>query len=78
MIGLLQAEGLMGILLALLYELAAVEAVVIPVKDPVSLDKPYGFLRFHVWPPGTVLLPSRLASGGNLRGQIGHFLDLWQ
>jgi len=52
-----------GILLTPLHELVAVEAVVIPVKDPVSLDKPYGFLRFHVWPPGTVLLPSRLASG---------------
>jgi hypothetical protein len=77
-IGLLQAEGLMGILLALLYELAAVEAVVIPVKDPVGLYQPDDFLRFHVWPPGAVLLPSRLASGGNLRGQIGHFLDLWQ
>lgn len=54
-IGLLQAEGLVGILLTPLHELVAVEAVVIPVKDPVGLDKPYGFLRFHVWPPGTVL-----------------------
>ena len=44
MIGLLQAEGLVGILLAPLHELVAVEAVVISVKGPVSLDKPYGFL----------------------------------
>ncbi|MNE19418.1 hypothetical protein D3C80_1124970 [compost metagenome] len=66
MIGLLQAEGLVGILLTPLHELVAVEAVVIPVKDPVGLDKPYGFLRFHVWPPGTVLLPLSLASGGRV------------
>ncbi|MNR28950.1 hypothetical protein D3C85_1463000 [compost metagenome] len=78
MIGLLQAEGLVGILPTPLHELVAVEAVVIPVKGPVGLDKSDGFLRFHVWPPGTVLLPTRLASRGDLRGQIGHFLDLWQ
>ncbi|MNE04205.1 hypothetical protein D3C80_967290 [compost metagenome] len=78
MIGLLQAEGLVGILLAPLHELVAVEAVVIPVKGPVGLDKPYGFLRFHVWPPGTVRFPSRLASRGDLRGLIGQILDLWQ
>ncbi|MNQ68354.1 hypothetical protein D3C85_829060 [compost metagenome] len=78
MIGLLQAEGLVGILPTPLHELVAVEAVVIPVKDPVGLDKPYGFLRFHVWPPGAVLLPSRLASKCDLRGLIGQILDLWQ
>ncbi|MNQ63968.1 hypothetical protein D3C85_783700 [compost metagenome] len=63
MIGLLQAEGLVSILPTPLHELVAVEAVVIPVKDPVGLDKPDGFLRFHVWPPGTVLFPLSLASG---------------
>jgi len=62
-IGLLQAEGLVGIFLAPPHELAAVEAVVIPVKDPVGLDQPDGFLCFHDWPPGIVLLPSSLASG---------------
>lgn len=77
-ISLLQAEGLVGILLTPLHELVAAEAVVIPVKDPVGLDKSDGFLRFHIWPPGTVLLPTRLASRDNLRGLIGQILDLWQ
>ncbi|MNZ35181.1 hypothetical protein D3C78_525720 [compost metagenome] len=75
MIGLLQAEGLVGILLAPLHELVAVEAVVIPVKDPVGLDQPDGFLRFHVWPPGFVLFLSSLASGGYLRDITNHTLD---
>ncbi|MNZ62668.1 hypothetical protein D3C78_807960 [compost metagenome] len=75
MIGLLQAEGLVGILLTPLHELVAVEAVVIPVKDPVGLDQSDGFLRFHVWPPGTVLLPLSLASGGHLRDITNHTLD---
>ena len=63
-IGLLQAEGLVGILLTLLHELAAVEAVVIPVKDSVGLDQPDGFVDLHDWPPGTVLIPLSLASRG--------------
>lgn len=62
MIGLLQAEGLVDIFLAPLHELAAVEAVVIPVKDSVGLDQPDGFLCFHDLPPGIVLLPSSLAN----------------
>lgn len=66
-IGLLQAEGLVGILLTPPHELVAVEAVVIPVKGSVSLDQSDGLLRFHVWPPGTVLFLSSLASRGDGR-----------
>lgn len=62
-IGLIQAEGLVGILLAPLHKLVAVEAVVIPVKDSVGLDQSDGFVDLHDWPPGTVLLPLSLASG---------------
>lgn len=78
MIGLLQAEGLVGIFLAPLHELAAVEAVVIPVKDSVGLEQSDSFVDLHDWPPGTVLFPSRLASRGNLWGLISHILDLRQ
>lgn len=68
MIGLLQAEGLVSILPTPLNELVAVEAVVIPVKDPVGLDQSDGFVDLHDWPPGTVLLPSSLASRDHGRG----------
>ena len=64
MIGLFQAEGLVGIFLAPLHKLAAVEAVVIPVKDSVGLDQPDGFVDLNDWPPGTVLIPLSLASRG--------------
>lgn len=63
MIGLLQTESLVGIFLAPLHELAAVEALVIPMKDPVGLDQSDGFVDLHDWPPSIVLLPSSLASG---------------
>lgn len=46
-IGLLQAEGLMVVLPAPLHELAAVKAVVIPVKDPVCFDQIDGFVDLH-------------------------------
>ena len=78
MIGLLQAEWLVSLLPTPLHELVAVEAVVIPVKDPVSLDQSDGFVDLHDWPPGTVLYPSMLASRGDLRGVIGYILDLRQ
>ena len=45
-IGLLQAEGLVGILLTLLHELAAVEAVVIPVKNLRGLRSARWLCRF--------------------------------
>lgn len=70
MIGLLQAEGLMAVLPAPLHKLAAVEAVVIPVKGSVCLDQIDGFVDLHDSPPGIVLLPSSLASGGDGRSLI--------
>lgn len=75
-IGLIQAEGLVGILLAPLHKLVAVEAVVIPVKDPVGLDQSDGFVDLHDWPPGTVLLPLSLASGDGGRGLNVHAIGL--
>lgn len=68
MIGLLQAEGLVGIFLAPLHELAAVEAVVIPVKDPVGLDQSDGFVDLHDWHPSIVLIPLSLAREVGLQG----------
>lgn len=76
MIGLLQAEGLVGILLTPLHKLVAVEAVVIPVKDSVGLDQSDGFVDLHDWPPGTVLLPLSLASGDGGRGLNVHAIGL--